>query len=398
MAKNSEKDVYEECIRHMDRDEVVNLLANLIKANSSNPPGNEKKVALVAEKKFRAYQIETEIDDLEGENRANLTARLMGNSIGPNLIYSAHSDVVPATDQNWVHDPFGAEIEGDIMYGRGTVDMKSGAAAMIMALCLLKQAGVPLKGRATFIHTAGEEVHFTGSASYVRKHGVEDMDAIAISEPSNNRILVAERGGLWIKFTSLGRTAHAGLPEEGFNALLPMLELIHTLKSYEFPRKEHSLLGKPTLSITTMHAGTNTNVIPERCEATVDIRTIPGISHRTLMMEINDIIRKMKIEDHRVNIVAEPINDHEPLETDVDNDFVQIAFKTFDQIFLRDVDPGGAYYMTDAVSFLKAKAIPMIIFGPGEMSLIHQPEEHVSISQVCDAVKFYVALAINYLS
>jgi len=397
MAKDTERNFYQECIQHMDRGEVTDFLADLIKANSTNPPGNEKEVALVDEKKFRDYQIETEIDDLEGENRANLIARLIGNGSGPNLVYSAHSDVVPATMQNWKHDPFGAEIDGDIMFGRGTVDMKSGATAMIMAMCLLKKVGVPLKGKVTFIHTAGEEVHFSGSASYVSKYGVEDMAAIAISEPSNNRILVAERGGLWIKFTSLGKTAHAGLSDEGFNALLAMLEFVNTLKSYEFPVKEHLLLGKPTLSITTMHAGTNTNVIPEKCEATVDIRTIPGISHQFLMEEIDDIIRKVKSKDNRVDIVAESINNHEPIETDVDNDFAQIAFKTFEQVFQKQVNPGGAYYMTDAVSFLKNKSIPMIIFGPGEMSLIHKADEHVSLSQVCDAVKFYIALAINYL-
>ena len=356
MAKDTERIFYEECIQHIDRDEVIDFLAELIKANSSNPPGNEKDVALVDEKKFQDYLIETEIDDLEGENRANLTARLMGHGSGPNLVFSAHSDVVPATMQNWLHDPFGAEIEGDIMFGRGTVDMKSGATAMIMAMCLLKKAGVLLKGKVTFIHTAGEEVHFTGSASYVRKHGVEDMDAIAISEPSNNRILIAERGGLWIKFTSLGNTAHAGLPDEGFNALLPMLEFVNTLKNYEFSVKEHPLLGKPTLSITTMHAGTNTNVIPEKCEATVDIRTIPGISHQALIKEINDTIRKMKSEDNRLDIMAEPINNHEPIETDINNGFAKIAFNTFERIFQKQVNPGGAYYMTDAVSFLKGWA------------------------------------------
>jgi succinyl-diaminopimelate desuccinylase len=305
--------------------------------------------------------------------------------------------VVPATGQNWQHDPFGAEIEGDVMFGRGTVDMKSGATAMIIAMCLLKKAGVPLTGKVTFIHTAGEEVHFTGSASYVEKHGVEDMDAIAISEPSDNRIFVAERGGLWVKFTSFGKTAHAGLPDEGINALLPMFDLIHTLINYKFPVDKHPLLGKPTLSLTTIHGGTNTNVIPERCEATVDIRTIPGISHQTVLSDIDDIIRKMKSEDRRLDIVAEPINDHEPIETDVDNEFAQAAFQTFEQVFQKQVDPGGAYYITDAVSFLRSKSIPMIIFGPGDTSLIHKPDEHVSLSQVCDAVKFYVALAINYL-
>jgi succinyl-diaminopimelate desuccinylase len=146
-----------------------------------------------------------------------------------------------------------------------------------------------------------------------------------------------------------------------------------------------------------MHGGTNTNVIPERCEATVDIRTIPGISHGAVMSDIDEIIRMMKSEDQRLDIVAEPINNHDPIETDVDNEFAQTAFQTFEQVFQEQPDPGGAYYMTDAVSFLKSRSIPMIIFGPGDTSLIHKPDEHVSLTQVCDAVKFYVALAINYL-
>jgi len=397
MEKNARKDNYEQCIKLIDRDEIIALLAELIKVDSSNPPGNEKAVALVDQRKFLEYGIDTGIDDLEGINRANLIASIGDTGQGPNLVYSAHSDVVPATTQNWMHHPFGAELDGDLMYGRGTVDMKSGAAAMIMALCLLKKAGVALSGSITFIHTAGEEVHFAGSEAYVRKYGVDDMDALAISEPSNNRVLVAERGGLWIKFISLGQTAHAGLPEEGFNALLAMMNFFNVFKNYEFPVSSHPLLGNPTLNLTTLHAGTNTNVIPEKCEATVDIRTVPGLSHKRILTDIQNILKEMKKKDGRIQITVEPINDHVAIETHLKDPFVRTAFAAYTQIFQKECEPGGAYYMTDAVSYLKNKKIPMIIFGPGDLSLIHKPDEHVAISQVIEAIKFYVALAINFL-
>jgi len=283
------------------------------------------------------------------------------------------------------------------MYGRGTVDMKSGSAAMIMALCLLKKAGIKLNGTVTFAHTCSEEVCFHGSAAYVAMHGMDDVDALAISEPTNSTIYVAERGGFWLKFISYGKTAHGGLPQEGVNALSHMLMFFEKFRHYDFGGVRHSLLGKSTLSITTLHAGTNTNVIPEKCEATVDIRTVPGVSHEKILSDVHDIIAALKKEEESVRIEVEPINDHPPLESDTRDPFVSLAFETYSRVYGKKSDPGGGYYMTDAVSFLGAKPIPMVICGPGDTALIHQPEEYVRIPEYMDCIKYYIALAINYL-
>jgi len=395
------KDLTKQCIQLIDEEEAVSFLASMIQADSSDPPGNEKRVALVDQKKFTEYGIPSSIEDLpqlEGEQRANIVAKMEGNSARPHLLYSAHSDVVPATPMNWTHDPFGGKVEGDVMYGRGTVDMKSGSAAMIMALCLLKKAGIELNGTITFAHTCSEEVCFHGSAAYVAMHGVDDVDALAISEPTNSTIYVAERGGFWLKFTSYGKTAHGGLPQEGVNALSHMLTFFERYRHYDFGGVHHPLLGTSTLSITTLHAGTNTNVIPEKCEATVDIRTVPGVSHEKILSDAHAIIDILRKEDSSFRIDIEPINDHPPLESDIRNPFVRLAFETYSQVYGKTTDPGGGYYMTDAVSFLKEKSIPMIICGPGNTDLIHQPNEHVRIPEYLDCIKYYIALAINYLA
>ena len=397
-AKNTQ--LYDQCIQLIDREEVISFLAEMIRTDSSNPPGNERSVALVDQKKFSEHGIDSIIEDLpylEGEQRANLVARMEGLERRPHLLYSAHSDVVPATKMNWKRDPFGAEIVSDVMYGRGTVDMKAGSAAMIMAMCILKKAGIRLKGTMTFAHTCSEEVCFLGSGAYVKTHGMDDVDALAISEPTNSTIYIAERGGFWLKFTSYGKTAHGGLPQEGINSLAHMLMFFERFKHYNFGEVKHPLLGRSTLSITTMHAGTNTNVIPEKCEATVDIRTVPGVSHLKILADIQDMIGTLKKEDANLRIEVEPVNDHPPFESDLKDPFIDLAFKTYTQVYGRESSPGGAYYMTDAVSFLKAKRIPMVICGPGDTALIHQPDEHVRIPDVMDSVKYYIALAINYL-
>ncbi|MBN1222927.1 MAG: M20 family metallopeptidase [Candidatus Aminicenantes bacterium] len=393
------KDLYNHCIRLIDEEEAASFLAAMIQADSSNPPGNERRVALVDQKKFSEYGIEAKIEDLpqlEGEQRANLVARMEGTSARPHLLYSAHSDVVPATRMNWEHDPFGGEIEGELMYGRGTVDMKSGSAAMIMAMCLLKKAGIELNGTITFAHTCSEEVCFHGSAAYVKTHGMDDVDALAISEPTNSTIYIAERGGFWLKFTSYGKTAHGGLPKEGINALSHMLLFFEKFRNYDFGGVQHPLLGESTLSITTLHAGTNTNVIPEKCEATVDIRTVPGVSHEKILVDIQGIIDTLQKANSSVRIEVEPINDHPPLESDMKDPFVNLAFETYSQVYGKTTAPGGGYYMTDAVSFLERKSIPMIICGPGDTTLIHKPEEHVYIPEYIDCIKYYIALAINF--
>jgi succinyl-diaminopimelate desuccinylase len=397
-AKNTQ--LYNQCIQLIDREEVISFLAEMIRADSSNPPGNERSVALVDQRKFSAYGIDSIIEDLpylEGERRANLVARIEGSERRPRLRYSAHSDVVPATKMTWKRDPFGAEIVGDLIYGRGTVDMKAGSAAMIMAMCILEKANIRLKGTIIFAHTCSEEVCFHGSRAYVNTYGMDDINALAISEPTNSTIYTAERGGLWLKFTSYGKTAHGGLPQEGINSLSNMLTFLERFRYYDFGEVKHPLLGRPTLSITTIHSGTNTNVIPEKCEATVDIRTVPGVSHLKILADIHDMIGTLKKKNANLRIEVEPVNDHPPFESDLKNPFIDLAFKTYSQVYRREGSPGGAYYMTDAVSFLKAKRIPMVICGPGDTALIHQPDEHVRIPDVIDSVKYYIALAINYL-
>ena len=387
----------EACESRVNKNEIVELLAALVRADSSNPPGNEREVARIVQKKFEEYGMHSQVDDLDGINRANLVARLTGAGSSPHLVYCAHADVVPAAKENWTHDPFRGEIEGNLMYGRGTVDMKSGLAAMAMSLCILKKAGIKLNGSLALVLTAGEEVHFFGSREYVKKYGVEDIDALAISEPTNNEVCLAERGGLWIKFIARGRTAHGGLPEKGVNALLQMLKFLEVFRLFEFPVQPHPLLGKPSLSVTTLHAGRNTNVIPDHCEATVDMRTIPYLPHGKILSAIDDIIKTMREKDPAFRIEYEILNNHDPIETEKDEPFVQTAFEIHRKVFGRRAEPGGVHYMTDAVSFLDKKRIPLVICGPGDPNLNHQPDEHVDLIQVVDSVRFYTALAVNFL-
>src|SRR6056297_1981608 len=193
-----------QCLNLLEEKEVIDFLSELIKVDSINPPGNEKNAAKLVQAQFKEYGIDSEILDLDVEepNRANLLAKMGDTSQRDRtLVYSGHFDVVPP-GEGWTYDPLGAEIVGNVMYGRGTSDMKAGDVAMIMAMCILKKANVQLNGTLAFLGTAGEETGLVGSKAYVEKYGVKEIDALAISEASVGDIYIAEKGVLWLKFTS----------------------------------------------------------------------------------------------------------------------------------------------------------------------------------------------------
>ncbi|HOC81941.1 MAG: putative succinyl-diaminopimelate desuccinylase [Synergistetes bacterium ADurb.Bin155] len=397
LTRNEE---YQKCLEHLDEKEVVEFLSELIKVDSVNPPGNEKNAALLASRKLAESGISSEVMDVDREelNRANLYAKMGDTSQGPVLLYSGHFDVVPA-GEGWVHDPFGAEIEGDLMYGRGTSDMKAGDAAMIMAMCILKRAGVPLKGTLAFLGTAGEETGLVGARAFVEKYGAEKIDALAISEASVGDIYIAQKGALWLRFISKGKRAHGGLPEEGVNALTNMIKFTERLQEkFKFMVKESKLLTPPTLNLTGMHAGELTNIIPDHCEAVVDIRTIPGNPHSELLAQVEEILAEVKKEDNTIDISIKVELNLTSISTELDHPFIQSAIESYKGVFNRQPAIKGVTYGTDAVPFREVNPdLPLVIYGPGDSTRNHKLDEYVEISSVIDSTKFYIALALEYL-
>lgn len=396
MTNSTQSKEYQRCLNLLNEDEIIGFLSDLIKVKSYPPAFNEKDVAVVVAKKLKEYGIESVIEDLDQPNRANLKASI-GSQKRPNLVYGGHFDTVPPVDQGWKYGPFDAAIDEGILYGRGACDMKGGVAAMIMAMCYLKKAGIELKGSLTFLGTAGEEVGCYGAKAYNEKHGCDDIDALAISEATNKLMSLGEKGALWLKFITHGRAAHPGVSWEGVNSLQKMLEFLDEFRKYEFSVKNHEFFGAPTFNITTMHAGDITNALPTRCEATADIRTVPGINHQDIIKHVESIIAGMKAKDKDFVMEYEVINDINLIETDKDSPLVKTAFQTHEEVLGRPAEPTGVFYFTDAIALERANPIPLIIYGPGNPKNNHKVNEPVPISEVMDVTKFYMGLAINYL-
>ncbi|MEM3628360.1 MAG: M20/M25/M40 family metallo-hydrolase, partial [Candidatus Bathyarchaeia archaeon] len=199
-------------------EEVTTLLSDLIKINTTNPPGNETKAA-----KFLAETLERDgfkCEILESApGRGNVITRLKGTGEKPSLLLLSHLDVVAANPKEWSVDPFSGLVKDGFVWGRGAMDMKSMTAMEVMVMKLLKRNGVRLKGDVILAATADEEKGGEYGAGWlVQKYPEKVRADYVINEGGGQAIPVdgkniftiqtAEKGILWFKVKAKGRPGH----------------------------------------------------------------------------------------------------------------------------------------------------------------------------------------------
>jgi len=383
-------------LKLIDKNEVVELLQKMIKTKTVNPPGDEKLLAELLSEGMKSFGMEVEIVSLGGE-RANVVGRLKGTGAGKNLLFNGHLDTVPPGDIEWEYGPFSGEVVDGRIYGRGSADMKSGLAAMIIAAKALKKSNIQLKGDLIIAGTAGEETDSVGAWDFQNKGGLENVGAIVIGEPSSCGINIAEKGAFWVEITTYGKTAHGAFPDKGINAISHMNALLGELFQYKFTYEENELLGYPTINISTINGGVKTNVVPDKCSITIDIRTVPGMKHEDILKDIEEIIIKLGRNIENFNAEVKVLNDRPAVETQKNHHLVILAQRVLEEQFGRIEKPKGVNFYTDASVFLPQTNLPAIFYGPGDADMAHQPNEYVKIEKLHEATLFYIEMARNYL-
>jgi acetylornithine deacetylase/succinyl-diaminopimelate desuccinylase-like protein len=340
------------------RTEVTELLQELIRVDTTNPPGNETAAAEL----LRAYLEENGVDcELYAKvpERANLVARIPGRGDGSSLLFLSHTDVVLADPAEWAADPFGGELRDDEVWGRGALDMKGQVAASAVAIASLAREGFEPAGDLIFAATADEEVGAGFGAQWLCE---EHADAVrcdyCINEGSGDRLelggrpfylcSVAEKMSAPFLLRVRGRSGHASMPGIADNALVKAARLITALGDYEpelqltpevealfeaisgvKPTSPHEVLDgvraidphlaelvapllSMTLSPTMASASLKRNVIPAICDVTVDSRLLPG----TTLEEQQRIVRGVLGEgDYEFEVLEAHGGTRSPLDT-----------------------------------------------------------------------------------
>ncbi|CCB65454.1 M20 family metallopeptidase [Hyphomicrobium sp. MC1] len=363
--------------------DAIELTRELIRFNTVNPPGNEL-IALAHLKKIlidNGFQVECREF---GNNRANIIAR-RGKHIGANegempICFTGHLDTVPLGSIPWKVDPFGAEIVGERLFGRGASDMKSGVAAMVAAAIgsrdvLDEGPGIVL------ILTSGEETGCEGAAHLTTHVDLGPIGAIVVGEPTGNAPRSGHKGALWLVASSFGQTAHGSMPELGVNAIFRSIKLLSKLQDFDFNRKPHAGLGKPTLNVGRMNSGSNVNSVPDHSEIWIDVRTIPGMQHHDVREHFSSYLAPELDK-------LEPVVDLESVWTEADNPWLRSICRMIDTADLSQ--PSGVPFFTDASVLAPALGNPpVLILGPGETAQAHQTDEFCFVDKIPDAVTIY---------
>jgi len=376
--------------------EIVKLCQELVRIKSVNPPGDELAIAEFVASTLKKAEIEVELVN-HSPTRASVLGRLKSSRQIPGLLFNGHLDTVPIGNEKWIHEPFNAEVAENKIWGRGTADMKGGLAALIVAAKTLSGAHLPLKGDFILAATASEEVDSIGAITLAARPDLGPVQAVMIPEPSYNDVFVAEKGALWLELTTQGKTAHGSMPELGRNAVMMMVTLITEFQKLAFPYQEHPMLGGFSQSVNTIAGGVKTNVVPDHCVVTVDMRTVPSQDHQAIVRQIEILIGDLnrRIPDFKASVRV--VNDRIPVETSPEEPVVQGFLDIVAEVTGERPVPKGVRYYTDAVAFVPVLKAPMIICGPGDAKLAHQPNEHVEISKLVQSAKIFTLAAAKFL-
>ena len=187
------------------------------------------------------------------------------------------------------------------------------------------------------------------------------------------------------------------MPELGRNAVMMMVALLSELDRLPVACAEHPLLGTFSRSINTINGGVKTNVVPDRCIATVDMRTVPGQDHAALLRQIEALIADLSARQPGFRASIRVLNDNIPLTTPPDHPTVARMAGVIETVTGRRPVPQGVRYYSDAVAYVPAFAAPMLICGPGQAGLAHQPNEYVEIDRLVESARILTLAALHLL-
>jgi acetylornithine deacetylase/succinyl-diaminopimelate desuccinylase-like protein len=254
----------------------------------------------------------------------------------------------------------------------GACDTKGSVAAMFTAL--LRVAGSDARPKETAIVFAGlvdEENGQEGSRALAQSRFGADLGIVG--EPTELRVVTAHKGDMWLKLIARGKAAHGARPELGRNAVHAMAKAVDLLEDQyaeSLKKRKHPLLGSPTINVGMIHGGTQPNIVPDRCEAQIDRRTIPGEKDAVVRKEILSFLKQNGVQ---LEIENTKNGGCVPMETPLSLPLVQEFMRIRQQSA-----PVGVDFFCDA-AILSAGGIPCVVFGPGSIAQAHTEDEWISL-------------------
>lgn len=415
-------------------DEAIDYLSKLVKFDTTNPPGDELECAQYVAELLAKEGIEPTV--LESERkRGNVIARLKGDGSKKPLLLMSHLDVVHAEGSRWQVPPFSGEVKDGFIWGRGTLDTKQLTVMHLLAMFLLKRQDAPLKRDIIFMANADEETGGSKGAQWVVDNHFDKIDAeFALNEGGSAMNMKgktlfscanAEKGVAWMRLTALGRPGHGSMPHAD-NPTLHIARAINRLSKYRSPilvnetfrgfanalckvdSRGHLLkfIGVPglgrlllklvkqdfikvmvqtTITPTVVRGGVKTNVIPDKCQLSLDARILPGVTRDQIEKLVLDLVDSDKI---RLEFEAFTEASESPIDTEMFSILQEVVARNCpDAVVSPMMLPGG----TDS-RYVRVKGMPAYGFIPmildwDDINSIHGDNEKLSLENLSFGVR-----------
>jgi len=386
-------------IQH-SRDDMVAFCKQLLQTPSVNGVHDERAVALVIAQQAHHLGLEAEVVG-EYPQRPNVIVSTH-TGVPTGLLLVGHLDTVPAGDESaWTHPPFAGEQADGRLYGRGAIDTKGGMTAALYALALLKQHPEALpNGRAQLICVPDEETGATGTLGikWLYDNGLLEGKG-AIYAYSGDQITLGHRGLLRYTLTCHGQAIHSGAAEwqertAGANAITGMAKLLLELENLRFDYSTAPYFSEFRTVITPgtlIQGGTSINIVPDFCQAAIDIRLTPETNRQQIEALIDDCTKRVS-EERGVTFTRTVLNDASSAFTPADAAIVQVL-----ESVVRDVKHKEPQRVVAGPSnegyLLNDRGIPTICgFGPDGENF-HAINEYVTIDSLVETAAIFALTA-----
>ncbi len=355
--------------------------------------------------KLENFQGSGVIPDRDLSKMPVVVGTLKSDGKGRSLILNGHYDVVPlGVLENWTHDPFEGEIEGNKIFGRGACDMKAGIAAMLKAIQSIQQAGIKLDGDLIVQVVPEEELTQMGTLACCQK-GYK-ADAAIIPEPSAMNVWIAMRGSIHGKITVFGRAGHAAQTQPhwkaggGVNAISKAVKIIQAMEELNEewrnrPDKQHRLVDPDNIVPTVIRGGEYWEMYPEKVKIEFSSNFIP------------DSVDTMKEIEEKIMRVANAdpwMKEHSPkleiswvygAEIDENELIVKTAIESANELGIKP-EIEGIGTLTDAIHLINYSNIPTISIGPETIENAHAPNEYMEIEQLINSTKILALIILRW--
>ena len=362
----------------INRKRLLSVLQRLL--NIYSPSGKEEEAVDLLYRHLRRQGLPVIRQDVD-ENRQNLIVPFSGKEAL--LAFIGHLDTVSAYDL----EDFGCEVEGDTVRGLGSADMKSGCAAMVEAFTCLWEKGLselPL----TLALVVGEEEDGDGAEVLVKEF---HFPWAIIGEPTDLKPCMQHYSYLEMQLNAQGRRYHASLAKKGSNPVEAMLRILLRLSRYMEKERPEAVYN-----IRDLFSSGGGFVVPDGCEAWVDVHLPPSAPLADITLEIEELIAREKEVHPFVETLVRFSTVHSGYTLPEKGEVVDALKAAFLQQGL-GWEPLAFPSHSDANQLWTAGVKP-IILGCGQLELAHSPQEWVSFNQVCTAAEIYYELAVRLVS